>query len=157
MPVQSVVSDRDTIRYNGVSDDSAGNTRLIAQFFASIGAAYWARDRSFNGGGGGGGGGAGGGAGDLPLHVFVTTQSEQAARWSIMRNAREALFYLEAVMPFDPEALPGYVPKKTQPPLEPLELKRPVTFVFRPCRPLRFGLALPPAPAPQFGDDNDDL
>jgi hypothetical protein len=40
-------------------------------------------------------------------------------------------------MPFDLAAFPGYEPKRTAAPLEHIELKRPITFVFRPCYPVR--------------------
>ena len=107
--------------YNGEADDAAGNSALVRDFFQTISESYWSRERN-----------------DTPLLVFVTTQSEQAARWGLLRSAREAMFYLQDMMAFDVAELPGYVPKKTAAPLEKLELRRPTTFVFAPCRPVRF-------------------
>jgi hypothetical protein len=50
------------------------------------------------------------------------------------------MFFLEDMLAFDADELAhpvwGYTTRRTAHPLEALELKRPVTFVFRPCRPI---------------------
>ena len=48
------------------------------------------------------------------------------------------MLFLEKMLPFTQEEFDGYTPKQTAAPLEDLELKRPLTFVFRPCRPVAF-------------------
>ena len=105
---------------NGVADDAVGNGKMIADFFKSLAQACYQ------------------GLETVPppsLRIFLTVQSDQVARWGLLRSAREMMFYLEDLLVFDMEELgnDGYVPMCTVNPLKPLELKRPVTFVFRTC------------------------
>jgi hypothetical protein len=107
--------------FNGNADDSAGNGAMVAAFLRGVAAAAWAHNRV-----------------DEALRVFITVQGDQVARWSIMRSARDAMWYLDEFYAFDPAEFDGYEPKHTLDPLEPLELKRPLTLVFRPCKPVCF-------------------
>ena len=107
--------------FNGLEDDSAGNSAMVQAFLRGVAAACWQHDRV-----------------DESFRLFITVHGEQAARWGLLRSARDAMLFLEKMLPFTQEEFDGYTPKQTAAPLEDLELKRPLTFVFRPCRPVAF-------------------
>jgi hypothetical protein len=48
------------------------------------------------------------------------------------------MWYLEELFAFDLKEFEGYLPKRTLEPLETLQLNRPLTLVFRPCKPVCF-------------------
>ena len=80
-------------------------------------------------------------------------RAEEAAAWRVVQSAREALFYLAAILPIDfHDWEEHYRPKRTEPQREPRRMQaggpqppqdevgatRGLTFVFRCCEPVRF-------------------
>ena len=103
-------------------EDSIANGMMVSEFLHGVAAAAWAHNRV-----------------DEGLRVFITVQGDHAARWNIVRSARDAMWYLEDLFAFDLKEFGGYHPKRTLKPLEDLQLSRPLTLVFRPCKPVCFG------------------
>ena len=95
---------------------------MVSAFLRGVAAAAWAHNRV-----------------DEGLRVFITVQGDHVARWNVVRSARDAMWYLEELLAFDPTEFDGYHPKRTLEPLETLQLSRPLTLVFRPCKPVCFG------------------
>lgn len=95
---------------------------MVGAFLHGVAAAAWAHNRV-----------------DEGVRVFITVQGDHAARWNVVRSARDAMWYLEELFAFDLNEFEGYVPRRTLEPLETLQLDRPLTLVFRPCKPVCFG------------------
>lgn len=78
--------------HSGEDEDDEGHRLLMADVFASAGAALLAQGGS--------------------AEVLLTLCNDQFSRWHVEASARDAFFFLLASVPFTPTAFPGYTPRR---------------------------------------------
>ncbi|KAL4443764.1 hypothetical protein ABPG75_011501 [Micractinium tetrahymenae] len=101
--------------HTGVDEDDEGHCRLLADFFASAGAALLAQGGS--------------------AQVLLTLCNDQFSRWHAEAAGRAAFFFLEESAAFSGAAFPGYSPQRGQGD-EGFPLARPLTYRFSFCPPV---------------------